>query len=79
MKHRKEPFEGSEEERFQKALAKCRNCSHVRMAHSLIQNRCVDSKFSVTGKYKQCRCKKYVPIDNLEFLELKCNEKKVRE
>jgi hypothetical protein len=75
---RKESYEGSEEERWQKAIAKCRNCGHVRMAHSFLnkKSKCLDSCLFVTGKYKSCPCLTYEPKDNLEFLEFRYDEKK---
>jgi hypothetical protein len=64
--------------RFQKALAHCRICGHAKMTHSLIQNRCIDCTLNVKGKHSQCKCKKFLPTDNLEFLEYKYDEKKKR-
>lgn len=73
----------SEEERFRKGLSKCRNCTHVRMAHSflgLFQNvgKCMDATLIATGEYKQCSCDVFEPQDNLEFLEYKYDKKKLR-
>jgi hypothetical protein len=79
MKRKFEPYEGSEEERFRKALAKCRNCSHLRLAHGLLKNnKCSDAKLSVDGTYTSCSCSTYESVDNLEFLESKYEAKKKR-
>lgn len=76
MKKRIEPFEGSEEERFRKALAKCRNCGHVKIAHQILNNtKCLDTKLRVDGTHMHCACQNYEPIDNLEFLEFKLDKK----
>ena len=79
MKKRIEPFEGSDEEKFLKALAKCRNCGHVRMAHQVVKNNiCLDGNLEVTGKYMLCTCENYEPKDNLEFLEWQYKKKSER-
>lgn len=75
---KKESYEGSEMERFEKALARCRNCNHIKMIHSFLncnKGICIDYKLDVTGKSKRCKCKIYEPIDNLEFLEFKLDKK----
>lgn len=64
--------------RFQKALARCRNCNHIKMIHSFLncnKSNCIDYKVDVAGKSKRCKCKEYLPKDNLEFLEYKLDEK----
>jgi hypothetical protein len=64
-----------EGERFLKALTPCRHCGHVKLAHSLIQKRCVDARLIATGRYKLCKCNNFEPKDNLEFLEYKYEKK----
>ena len=60
-------YSGDEEvKRFQKALGHCRTCTHVMMAHKL--GLCMEAKL-VRSKYSPCKCKLFVPSDNLEFLE----------
>jgi ribosomal protein L32 len=65
-------------DRFEKALAKCRNCGHIRMSHILKIKKflkCVDAKLDAAGTYTACSCKNYEPKDNLEYLEFKYNNK----
>ena len=67
-------------ERFQKALSHCRTCDHVRMAHKFLGNKgfCMEAKLQNTGTYISCKCKMYIPSDNLEFLEYVAQCKKVK-
>lgn len=61
-----------EVERFEKALSPCRTCAHLLMSHSFMKHnsgRCVEVDVKPTGEYKICKCKKFSPKDNLEFLE----------
>ena len=73
-------YEGSEEQRFMQALAKCRTCKHVKMAHSFLKSRkdtCIDSILSRAGKQQQCSCIQYVPADNLAYLEWRNEQKQI--
>ena len=74
------PVNDAEEmDRFRKALAPCRSCSHPKMAHSFLKSergRCVDAKLNAAGQFKECSCKNFEPKDNLEFLEFKYDAKK---
>lgn len=75
---KKQSHEGSEEERFMKALSKCRNCDHMKMAHSFLivkDGKCIDAKVSEKGTYKECLCRLFAPKDNLEYLEWKFENK----
>ncbi len=59
-------------ERFAQALSACRTCTHVMMAHSFTKEhsgRCIDATVKVTGEHSVCKCKLFIPKDNLEFLE----------
>ena len=59
-------------ERFKHALSVCRTCDHVMMAHSFTKQhngRCIDAMVKVTGEHNVCKCKLFIPKDNLEFLE----------
>ncbi len=59
-------------ERFKRALNPCRTCGHLLMSHSFIKpynGSCPEVDVKVTGEYKICKCKKFIPKDNLEFLE----------
>jgi hypothetical protein len=51
------------------------------MAHSFLGifksvGKCVNSRVTPNGTYRECRCTIYEPSDNLEFLEFKYDEKK---
>jgi len=42
------------------------------IAHSFVKpnnGKCVDVLLSVTGEHRICGCKRFIPKDNLEFLE----------
>jgi hypothetical protein len=68
-----------EAELLVKALAKCRICKHIKMAHSFVKaqkGRCIDAMVTKEGKYFQCLCKEYTPLDNLEYLEWRNDQKK---
>lgn len=61
-----------EVERFEKALSPCRTCSHLLISHSFIKTlngHCIETDVKPNGDYKCCKCKLFVPKDNLEFLE----------
>ena len=72
MIKRKELYKGSEEERFIKAQAKCRSCEHMKMVHF---KTCIDFEVDREGIVYNCKCKGYIPKDNLEFLEYKLDKK----
>lgn len=62
----------TEEEKFLQAIAKCRNCSHIMMAHSFLvadDGACIDAYIKKDGTYVTCECRKYAPADNLKYLE----------
>ncbi len=68
----------TEEERFEKALQKCRNCGHVQMTHFFLpqkNSKCIDASLSVAGKYIVCNCKDWASSNNLEYLEEIYNKK----
>lgn len=76
LKITKVPLYGNmtEEEQFEKALKKCRNCKHIKMAHSFLGmfkkiGKCIDATLSKTGKYIACKCKGWSSSDNLEYME----------
>jgi hypothetical protein len=59
----------------------CRKCSHVMLAHSFLKarkGRCIDVRVKATGEYRQCRCRLFIPKDNLEFLEWAAKNKDKR-
>jgi len=64
--------DSEEVRRFERALSMCRKCGHMMIAHSFVKpnnGKCVDASIKVTGEYKCCNCKRFIPKDNLEFLE----------
>ena len=75
-----DPVDEEEGARFEKALAPCRHCGHVKMTHmtSTVKSiqMCMDATVTVTGVYNRCRCQNFEPKDNLEFLEYRYDKKK---
>ena len=64
--------DSEEVRRFERAFSKCRKCEHMMIAHSFVKpnnGKCVDVLLSVTGEHRICGCKRFIPKDNLEFLE----------
>jgi hypothetical protein len=52
----------------------CRICNHKRREHesdTKLADRCHDS----ISPYAKCECLKFIPPDNLEYLEMKVQEK----
>lgn len=47
-------------------ISNCRNCKHPIWKHHR------NYRFNCGGRSEECACKKYVPLDNLEYLEYKC-------
>jgi len=62
-----------------KNLSLCRNCNHMKLAHSTykdgvkISNQCNLWKDDIRGK--ECHCFTFVPLDNLEYLEYQYNKR----
>lgn len=64
--------EETEEEHFFNAIAKCRNCDHIMMAHTFLVTEdgiCTDAYIQKNGTYTICKCKRYAPADNLKYLK----------
>lgn len=63
--------EAEEVKRFEKALSKCRTCTHMNMAHAFLgkKNLCLEVVLTNNDQYKKCECCLFIPIDNLEYLE----------
>jgi hypothetical protein len=70
MTVQREPYDGSEAQRYEAALRKCRTCDHAKMTHSnLSKGRCIDAVLTNKEQYKPCTCIDFIPKDNLEYLE----------
>jgi hypothetical protein len=54
-----------------KYSSRCKNCNHGQWYHERSWGCNVHNGFHVDG----CSCNKYIPSDNLEFLEMKSEEK----
>lgn len=81
MEFREELMGEDEAKMFQKAISKCRTCSHVLMAHSFLQNKkgkCMDAALKSNEQYVSCTCISFIPKDNLEFLEWAAQNKEKR-
>jgi hypothetical protein len=49
----------------------CRECKHQRLSHRNTGDPTID----IACKYEGCFCQKFIPENNLEFLEMKAQEK----
>jgi len=46
---------------------KCKKCTHVRLSH--LEGRCIAAN-ATDGEYLlMCKCKEFVPSDNLDYIE----------
>lgn len=64
--------------RFDRAFSLCRTCNHIMMAHSFVtdkRGKCLDAGITNKEVYETCKCKIFIPKDNLEFLEWAAQKK----
>ncbi|MGH7974891.1 MAG: hypothetical protein ACREBR_05150 [bacterium] len=70
-------------EQFAKAMGKCRTCDHTHLAHGPTfvnkkKGRCMDVTPTNKDYHVRCKCRLFIPKDNLEYLEWveQCKEAK---
>ena len=64
-----EALEEEFEKAFEKAFARCRGCNHVKWIHIKKGKPCGGLSLGPSGETIECTCLKYIPKDNLEYLE----------
>lgn len=70
--------EGDELKLWRIAFSNCRTCKHSRFLHEGLSSKhfCLDSIITQNHEVQWCKCKEFIPADNLDYLEWKYTQKK---
>jgi hypothetical protein len=62
-------------ENLQKSNKQCRNCKHRKIWHP--KNKCIDLTIINKYEFKCCKCKEFIPGDNLDYIEYLVKKRKL--